>query len=134
MDKEKENKNVCEKCNKIFFSKYTLKNHVESKICERKISNLCLSVKCSSLRCSYETLNRSDLQKHLKTCKYIEIDLIVDKLKEEHKKELEILNKEIGEYKKEIELLDKEHKKEIEILLSNKGVILDRSKKSYLNV
>ena len=102
---DKDIKNVCEKCNKMFFSKYTLKNHLESKICERKNLSLCLPIKCSSLRCSYETQNKSDLQKHLKICKYIEIDSIVEKIKEEHKKETEILNR---EHKKEIEILNRD--------------------------
>jgi hypothetical protein len=94
---EKESKNVCEKCNKSFATKYTLKNHIESKICDKNDSTL-----CSSKRCSYKSLSRSDLQKHLKTCKYIEIDTIVDKIKEEHKKETEKLKE---EHKKEIENL-----------------------------
>ena len=105
---EKENKNICEKCNKTFSSKYTLKNHLESKICERKInSNLSIPVECSSIRCKYQTQNRSDIQKHLKTCKYIEIDSIVYDINKEHKKEIENYQIEIGN-------LNKEHKKEIE--------------------
>ena len=55
--------------------------------------------------------------------------------------ELESMNEEIMSNNSSLEEeLDEyaqtviEQKKEIEILLSNKGVILDRSKKSYLNV
>ena len=130
---EEENKNICEKCNKTFSSKYTLKNHSESKICERKTN--CntsmptmptIPIKCSSTRCKYQTQSRSDIQKHLKTCKYIEIDSIVYEINKEHKKEIENYQIEIGnlnkEHKKEIENhqieignLNKEHKKEIEI-------------------
>jgi hypothetical protein len=109
---EEENKNICEKCNKTFSNKYTLKNHSESKICERKTncnsSMPTIPIKCSSTRCKYQTQSRSDIQKHLKTCKYIEIDSIVYEINKEHKKEIENYQIEIGN-------LNKEHKKEIEI-------------------
>ena len=95
---DKENKNVCIKCNKTFSTKYTLKNHIETKVCESK--NEYISIKCLSNRCLYQTQNRYDLQKHLKTCKHIEMDSVVDKIKEEH-------NKETEKYKKEIEDLNK---------------------------
>jgi hypothetical protein len=102
---EKESRNKCERCKKSFATKYTLKNHLESKICENRND----SVLCISLKCSYKALSRSDLQKHLKICKYIEIDLIVNKLTEEHKKEIETYNKKIEE-------LNKEHKTVIDHL------------------
>jgi hypothetical protein len=113
---EKESKNVCEKCNKSFATKYTLKNHIESKICDNKND----STSCSSKRCSYKSLSRSDLQKHLKVCKYVEIDTIVDKIKEEHKKEIQDYDNRIKnlikEHKKEVDDLNKEHKKDIDHL------------------
>ena len=102
---EKESRNKCERCKKSFATKYTLKNHLESKICENRND----SVLCISLKCSYKALSRSDLQKHLKICKYIETDLIVNKLTEEHKKEIETYNKKIEE-------LNKEHKTVIDHL------------------
>jgi hypothetical protein len=59
---------VCEKCNKSYCNKYTLKKHIESNICGNSSDIL----SCTSLRCSYQTNKKLDHQKHIKICHYIE--------------------------------------------------------------
>jgi len=80
----------CEKCNKIFATKYTLKKHIEAKICQ-EIRTGPIYSSCISGGCEYKTLNKSDLQKHLRTCKYIQMDITIENLRQEHKKEIENL-------------------------------------------
>lgn len=82
---------TCEKCNKVFATKYTLKKHVDSKICEEDMSIEPVYITCTSNRCEYKTQSKSDMQKHLKTCRHNEIDAILKKVNEVHQKEIETL-------------------------------------------
>jgi hypothetical protein len=76
---------TCEKCNKTFANKYTLKKHIETNTC----GNNNFETNCTSSKCDYKSLKKSDLQKHIKICKYVEIDMIVNNIRQEHKKEIE---------------------------------------------
>jgi hypothetical protein len=76
---------TCEKCNKTFANKYTLKKHIETNTC----GNNNFETNCTSSKCDYKSLKKSDLQKHIKICKYVEIDMIVSNIQQEHKKEIE---------------------------------------------
>jgi hypothetical protein len=76
---------TCEKCNKTFANKYTLKTHIEANTCGNNKSE----TNCSSSKCDYKSVKKSDLQKHIKTCKYVEIDMIVNNIQQEHRKEIE---------------------------------------------
>jgi hypothetical protein len=100
--------NCCEKCNKVFVTKYTLKKHIESNVCDKKNekNNSVLTMTCSSFECDYKTVKKTDLQRHIKSCKYIEIDNVHEK----YQKEIEKLR---NEYQKEIDQLRNEHQKEI---------------------
>jgi hypothetical protein len=77
---------TCEKCNKTFANKYTLKKHIETNTCG---GNNNFETNCTSSKCDYKTLKKSDLQKHIKICKHVEIDMIVNNIQQEHKKEIE---------------------------------------------
>jgi len=76
---------TCEKCNKTFANKYTLKKHIETNTC----GNNNFETNCTSSKCDYKSLKKSDLQKHIKICKYVEIDMIVDNIQRDHKREIE---------------------------------------------
>lgn len=109
---------TCEKCHKIFATKYTLKKHIDSKICEEISKNEPILLLCSSTRCGYQSLSKSDLQKHLKTCKYIEMDVIISHIHKEHQKEIESLKM---EHQKEMmrckeEWMDKEQERMASLL------------------
>jgi len=75
---------TCEKCNKTFANKYTLKKHIETNTC-----GILIDTNCTSSKCDYKTLKKSDLQKHIKICKHVEIDMIVNNIQRDHKRELE---------------------------------------------
>lgn len=114
MDEKMENK--CQKCNKTFVTKYTLKKHIDKNICDelhqptKEEKPIKIQI-CTSVRCDYKTPNKSDLSKHLKTCKYIELDNIINHIKQEHLTQINHLKQE--------HLVEIEHKnKEIEILRS----------------
>ena len=49
---------LCEKCNKSFSTKYTLKKHMEANICKNDDDN-----KCSSSQCEYKSSKKSDVHK-----------------------------------------------------------------------
>ena len=75
---------TCEKCNKTLANKYTLKTHIDTNTCAIKSETNCVSSKCD-----YKSLKKSDLQKHIKICRYVEIDVIIHNIQQEHKKEIE---------------------------------------------
>jgi hypothetical protein len=103
---------ICEKCNKSFSTKYTLKTHKDTQICNNKTETCCLSSKCD-----YKSIKNSDLQKHIKICKYVEIDRIhqqysktIDRLQTEHNREIVHLQ---TEHTKEMDQLRVEHLQDI---------------------
>ena len=65
---------ICPNCEKSFSTKYTLKKHNDTGACKKNE----IALTCSSQKCEYKTFKKSDLQRHIKTCKYIEIDKILD--------------------------------------------------------
>ena len=105
---------TCENCNKTFSTKYTLKKHTETQKC-----NSDSEYTCTSSKCDYKTLRHSDLKKHIKTCKIIEVETILYNNQQEHKKQYEQLRIEyenqlrIEEYEKQIAQLRVEHEKQI---------------------
>jgi hypothetical protein len=114
IDKNKTNCNVCSKCNKIFATKYTLNTHIRTNVCARDES---APTTCLSSRCNYQTTNKYDLQKHIKTCKYIEIDLEIEKIQQQHQTEIYNLannyQREIGKLNSELAMLRKDHTNDI---------------------
>lgn len=100
---------TCEKCNKIFSTKYTLKIHVENNKCTNVEKQL---KKCSSSKCEYSTENKKDLQKHLKICRFVEKEMI----EHQHSKEIEAYQKQIEEQQREMESIKREHQREMEYL------------------
>jgi hypothetical protein len=124
MDEKTEN--ICGRCSKTFVTKYTLKKHIDSHICDQK--NQVQKVKktkddhtCISKRCQYKTPSNSDMQKHLKTCKYIETDNII--LQIIHESDYKMNEFKI-QYEKQIEQLRQDYEKQIEQL----RVDVDQSK------
>jgi hypothetical protein len=128
----------CEHCKKSFSSKYTLKKHVDLMVCKNINSVPKPRVKtktdekvCTSSKCGYKTVKRSDLHRHIKICKFVEIDNIIienskniedihshhknelDRLTIKHKNELESLT---VQHKNELESLTVQHKNELEKL------------------
>jgi hypothetical protein len=97
--------NICEKCNKVFATKYTLKKHTETNKCLERIETHLK--KCLSLKCDYQTQNKTDLQKHIKVCRFVEVDHILHK----HKNEVDSI---LERHLREIEKMKNEN--EIEIL------------------
>jgi hypothetical protein len=115
---------TCENCTKKFSSKYTLKKHVELTVCKKDVKESTKEKNdklCTSIRCNYKTHKNSDLQKHIKSCKFVEIDNIIKtvhiendtmlSIRDERIKQLEYF---LQEKDKEIERISKEHLKEIE--------------------
>lgn len=69
---EKPSENQCEKCNKIFSSKYTLKKHIET---NKKCAMM--ELKCASERCPFMTHSKDLFQKHITDCEHIKIDTLI---------------------------------------------------------
>jgi hypothetical protein len=101
---------VCEKCTKTFSNKYTLKKHIEKNICgEEKVKKM---FSCQSSKCEYKSIQKNDMRKHLKTCRYVEIDMLVkkeiDALIDTFHKQNESLRLEIATLRIQKECIEKE--------------------------
>ena len=98
--------NVCQKCNKTFSTKYTLKKHV----CKSDVKSY---IVCHSSNCDYKTTKKSDLSKHIKICKHIEIDKRCEdyeqKIKNINTEYQTMLEKVRQDYEKQIEYMKNEH-------------------------
>ncbi len=86
----------CEKCEKVYSTKYTLKKH----ICKSLMEDI-KEYKCNSAKCDYKTIKKTDLSRHLKTCKYVELDILV-------KREIEHYLNEIATLRIQKECIEKE--------------------------
>jgi len=109
MDNNSDN-TTCKNCDKSFSTKYTLKKHIETKICENHKPGEFL---CLSNRCDFKTLKKFDLHRHLKICKYVEIDEAVNQCNIENQKIIFNKDNEINELKCEIQLLNSKYTREI---------------------
>lgn len=95
---EKQSENQCEKCGKIFSSKYTLKKHIET---NKKCASL--ELKCTSDRCMFITHSKDEFQAHLSTCHFVEMDALIQTIIAE--KDAQILELRVM-FDKQKELLD----------------------------
>jgi hypothetical protein len=109
---------TCEKCNKTFSSKYTLKKHSELMVCAKESDKEKNDKLCISIRCDYKTHKNSDLQKHVKSCKFVEIDNIIKTIHIENEMMLSIKDERIKQLEyslqekdKEIERMEKEQER-----------------------
>lgn len=105
--------NYCEKCNKNFSTKYTLKNHIKMMVCDedRRDKKDVKDVKnkvCPSLKCDYKTFTKTDMQKHVKTCKYIEIENLTKEIKSEYEDKIQKI---VFEYEKKLVYLANQNEK-----------------------
>jgi hypothetical protein len=71
----KQIENQCEKCNKIFSSKYTLKKHMET---NKKCA--LLELKCTSERCNFITHQKDEYQSHIEDCQHVKIDEMIQSI------------------------------------------------------
>lgn len=62
---------VCNVCTKSFSTKYTLQSHIQ-RLHQKPVENE--PTECLSDRCSYTSMKRSDLKKHIEKCQYVMID------------------------------------------------------------
>jgi hypothetical protein len=106
----------CQYCNKILSTVYSLKTHQKTvKSCLQKQGKQNDIVNFNCKFCSKSFTSKDNLYNHYKICKEkMKEDIITDevnKIKEEHKLELEKRNK---EHRKELDKRNKEHRKELE--------------------
>jgi hypothetical protein len=117
--------NYCEKCNKIFSTKYTLKNHIKMMVCDQdgkdgKDKNKA----CPSLQCGYRTFTRTDIQKHIKTCKYIEMENLTKEIKCEYEEKIRKIE---HEYEEKIKKIEHEYEKKL-VYITNQNEKLNLEK------
>ena len=73
-----ETDHTCPTCSRSFSTKYTLENHIR-RIHNRDDDDKELETLCTSVRCTYKSMKKHDVQRHTQTCMFVLLDQELEK-------------------------------------------------------
>lgn len=91
------NMSICELCNKLFASKYTLAVH-----CRNKHEPRVATFECVAAECQHVSTSKSDLDKHMKNCKLLLVEQAISQKQVEFDSMVAILTREKEELRTQL--------------------------------